>query len=379
MKFDEGNRYFIDGIVPGGDGENFVARLLSQKRSSQEGFLYIWLKHEQVHCDLVEYYRREGIPEHISGSKDGLHDGMFIQLDEEYNEKPLSFSNPMFLKKGGFKKEEYTTKVASYIKQGVRENMEIYEKKQSCDPHLYCFRVGQGDMSVFISSERRIYIIDTHIYSRKINQQTALLESIIGVSPVVEALILTHRHRDHYLGAERLIDSNRFTIKNLIVNSSFAHDVQPVQVKRLLDKAQKKETKIITPLKSDSFSDGDTCFNFEMPNVSNASENKNSIILNITYKDKLYCLTGDADAQDLEKIVYDKSNDVVLKVSHHGSITGTSLPFLNKFDDCKNKKAFISVGQKNQYHHPNALCGFWLNGKKFDVAASTIIKKYKQY
>lgn len=377
MNFDEGKLYFIDGIAPSGDGENFVARLLSQKRSRQERFLYLRLTPEQVHCDLVEYYRREGIPEYIFGSKDGLHDGMFIRLGAEYNEKALSFSNAMFLKKGGYKKEERTTDALSYIiEQGVRDNMEMYEKKQSCDPRLYCFDVGQGDMSVFISSEGRIYIIDTHIYSRNVNQKTALLESIIGDRPV-EALILTHRHWDHYLGADRLLD--QFKIKNLIVNSSFANGDQPVQVERLFDKALKNKTKIITPLKSYDFSDGDTHFKFEMPNVSNASENKNSIILNITYKDKLYCLTGDADAQDLEKIIYEKCNDVFLKVSHHGSITGTSLPFLNKFDGCKTKKAFISVGQKNRYHHPNALCGFWLNGKNFDVAASTIIKKYQPY
>lgn len=372
MKSDKRKLYFIDGIAPSGDGETFVARLLRQEPGHFGGrFLYKRLLSEQVHSDLVEYYQGEGISERISGSENGLHDGMFLWLSDGLASQQMSFL------KSDYEIKKYDIKPSpKYIKDGVRKNLEISEKGTPCNPRLYCFRVGQGDMSVFISSESRAYIIDTYIYSSCIEQKKALLKKVLGDRPV-EALILTHRHFDHYLGAYHLFDW--FKIKNLIVNNSFVQNEQPVQVERLLNKAHEEETKIITQSKSDSFNDGQTRFNFEIHNVLNASYNKNSIVLNITYKDKLYCLTGDADVRDLEKISYKPCNDIILKVSHHGSITGTSLPFLKNFDHYNNKKAFISVGQDNRYHHPNALCGFWLNGKNFDVTASTMIEDYEPY
>lgn len=390
MKFDEGKLYFIDGITPSDDGEMFVARLLSQENDRLENQVYyIWLRSEQVHRDLVKYYSREGIFEHILGSENGLHDGMFIRLRKKYDEKTFAYSDKVALNEDDYKIEKQDSEPAhESIKEGLSSNLQLSVKKSSRDPHLYCFNVDQGDMSVFISSENHAYIIDTHIYSpcKKNNSvknchlcflcQKILLANIIGDRPV-EALILTHRHLDHYLGADWLFDC--FKINNLIVNNSFVHGRQPIQTDGLFRKAQKQKTEIITLSRNDSFNDGQTLFNFEIPIKSNANENKNSIVLNITYKDQLYCLTGDADVRDLEKISYGNFKNVVLKVSHHGSITGTSLSFLDKFDHCKNKKAFISVGKNNHYHHPNALCGFWLNGKNFDVTASTIIEKYKQY
>ena len=81
-----------------------------------------------------------------------------------------------------------------------------------------------------------------------------------------------------------------------------------------------------------------------------------------------------------KELLSPKVNHIVLKVSHHGSITGTSQAFLSKFPKDAQKEAFISVGKKNRYHHPNAVCGFLLNGYNFEVEASTRSHlKYKKY
>lgn len=125
MKSDKRKLYFIDGIAPSGDGETFVARLLRQEPGHFGGrFLYKRLLSEQVHSDLVEYYQGEGISERISGSENGLHDGMFLWLSDGLASQQMSFL------KSDYEIKKYDIKPSpKYIKDGVRKNLEISEKK----------------------------------------------------------------------------------------------------------------------------------------------------------------------------------------------------------------------------------------------------------
>jgi competence protein ComEC len=77
-----------------------------------------------------------------------------------------------------------------------------------------------------------------------------------------------------------------------------------------------------------------------------------SIILKLTYGDVSFLFTGDAERveeADILEVGYDLSA-TVLKVSHHGSETSTTYPFLR---EVMPEYAVISCGKNNSYGHPD--------------------------
>jgi beta-lactamase superfamily II metal-dependent hydrolase len=106
------------------------------------------------------------------------------------------------------------------------------------------------------------------------------------------------------------------------------------------------------------FQDGDTYFCFKNPdtNTRNSPDiNNSSISLCIRdfVNNNLFFLTGDTGYTILESC-YKCSRltflNSVLKVSHHGSITGTSLNYLNLINP---NYAFISAGNHRKFDHPD--------------------------
>lgn len=82
------------------------------------------------------------------------------------------------------------------------------------------------------------------------------------------------------------------------------------------------------------------------------NENDSSIINCIFINNYKMLLTSDISSVVEEKFTnqYNIKNIDILKVSHHGSNTSTSLSFLDKI---KPNNALISVGANNRYSHPN--------------------------
>jgi competence protein ComEC len=77
-----------------------------------------------------------------------------------------------------------------------------------------------------------------------------------------------------------------------------------------------------------------------------------SAVLKVTYKNKSFLFTGDAEKTSENDMLADGMNlkADVLKVGHHGSNSSTSKAFL---DAVKPQYAVISVG-KNNYKHPDS-------------------------
>ena len=82
-----------------------------------------------------------------------------------------------------------------------------------------------------------------------------------------------------------------------------------------------------------------------------ASVNDSSLVLRITMADISFLLTGDITAVGESALVATGSDlrTTVLKVAHHGSMTSTSLDFLER---AKPTIDVISVGAGNRYGHP---------------------------
>lgn len=86
--------------------------------------------------------------------------------------------------------------------------------------------------------------------------------------------------------------------------------------------------------------------------ISSNDTNDKSLVIKATINNLVYLFTGDASSlveKDLIKKYPDLKVDV-LKVSHHGSTTGTCSEFLEAVGP---KIALISCGKDNRYGHPN--------------------------
>ena len=86
--------------------------------------------------------------------------------------------------------------------------------------------------------------------------------------------------------------------------------------------------------------------------ISHDNKNDDSLVIKAKINNLVYLFMGDA-ASEVEKELIKKYPELkadVLKVSHHGSSTGTCSEFL---DVVRPKVALISCGKNNRYNHPN--------------------------
>lgn len=392
---DDGELYFVDSVkyfAP----EIFVARLLKQREYSYlADELNIAISPRQVNKNLISYYieKKKLSIRHDQCSDNGLYDGAFVRIKRKdikkiYSKKDFrdntlkyfidlrevnltceyAYENklPPELKKQKYKKikEDYTS----------FDLLSLPQNSNHQKPKLYCFDVGQGDLSLFISSEGHAFIVDTHITQKHKKNTLTELKKLLDRRPI-EALILTHRHYDHYCGAYLLLKDNDLKINSVIINQSFLEPSRPNQVDKLLQLAEKK-SKIISLLHFLLIKDGATRLFFSFHH-GNIDENDNSTLLQIYYQNKLYYLTGDMGYETLEKErLEDFYTQIVLKVSHHGSKTGTSEKFLRKlvYSPCIynnsavfSRNAFISYGINNRYGHPHDECIELLNKEGFKI------------
>lgn len=306
--------YYVDSVKPINHGEKFIVRLLDQTPYS-----YMAKKvYAEILPGLVDkrlfLYNREKKKDKFrvitEGRQNGFHDGVFIRLNEKsqkYKQKKLLQLQLEYENIEVYPDEE-VDKQPELQKQKYKKKEQFWDFNfgltgtiKEIPPKLYCFNVGQGDMSLFISSRGHAFIIDTHITDSRKQDILAELKRILGGRPI-EALILTHRHYDHYLGAYMLLNDKEFNIKHLIVNQSFLTDPKPNQVDKLLNIAEKKGCRIISATGQKTINDGSTKLYFSF-HYGNTDENDNSILLQIYCDDKLYYLTGDMGYETLEEEV----------------------------------------------------------------------------
>ena len=86
--------------------------------------------------------------------------------------------------------------------------------------------------------------------------------------------------------------------------------------------------------------------------IETDDNNDKSLIIKATINNLIYLFTGDASTKVEHRLLenYPDLKVDILKVSHHGSITGTSSEFLEAI---RPKIALISCAQNNRYGHPN--------------------------
>lgn len=204
--------------------------------------------------------------------------------------------------------------------------------------------VGQGD-SLLIYSQGKTALIDTGgklrfdgKTSTTITKYTTIpLLKSLGIKKL-DFLFLTHGDMDHMGEVFYLI--NHFKAEKIYIN------LGPTS---LLENNLLKERKVIESKQDSVFQVGN--FTFYQLNKSWKDENNSSSVYYVHHPNLTVLLMGDATI-DTEKYLLENYNlnIDVLKVGHHGSKTSTGISFLNATSP---RLALISVGQDNNFGHPN--------------------------
>lgn len=208
---------------------------------------------------------------------------------------------------------------------------------------MHFIDVGQGDATL-IGCDGEWMLIDAgdntkgttvQLYLKK--QNVSKLKYVIG----------THPDADHIGGLDVII--TKFDCENIFMPDK-ASDSK--EYKELLDAIKYRNYNITVPQVGNTFSLGSASCIVLGPIALSESNNNNSIVLKVKYKDTSFLLSGDAEIEEEQDIV-DSGVDLkadVYHAGHHGSKTSSGHDWLNKISP---KSVVISCGSENVYGHPH--------------------------
>ena len=202
--------------------------------------------------------------------------------------------------------------------------------------------IGQGD-SIFIelpNSQTMLVDVGENYYGE------GIINYIYDCGyEKLDYLVATHPHSDH-------IGSMSYIVRHMDIDAVYMPKVSTTTktYENLLDSISKKGLKIKTAMAGTKILDIDELEIVILAPVEIYEDDLNncSVIFKITYKDRSFLLTGDAEKKEFEDVYLNMSADV-LKVAHHGSSTSTTEEILEKI---KPEIAVISLGEDNEYGHP---------------------------
>ena len=205
------------------------------------------------------------------------------------------------------------------------------------------FDVGQGDSSYLYYKGKYIQIDTGGTAFSSYNPGVEITKRAIkkrGINKI-DLMILSHLDLDHVGGVKSMLESK-------MIDTIILGEIER-ESDIYLDIMGGHENKIIT-LNENSKLDIDEDLSIRFLNVGTKSlnSNDNSLVCLVQYKDNKILYTGDIGKVVEQLLINDIGNVDILKVSHHGSASSTSIEFLNI---ARPKYSVISVG-KNSYGHP---------------------------
>lgn len=207
--------------------------------------------------------------------------------------------------------------------------------------HLIACDVGQGDATLIVYGSIQV-LIDGGPNNKVLD---CLGKYIPFWDRKIEVVILTHPDSDHYAGLVEVI--KRYKVDNYLDNGLSTGTESYEVLEKEVGGGGIRE---VIAKKGTGVREGKMSLDIVSPEEANkeAESNDNSLVIDLKYGSFEAMLTGDAPKKILNAILVNKPLDY-LKLSHHGSKTGTDTFTLDNFMP---KLAIISVG-KNNYGHPN--------------------------
>lgn len=207
--------------------------------------------------------------------------------------------------------------------------------------HLIACDVGQGDATLIMYGSTEI-LVDGGPGNKVLD---CLGKYVPFWDREIEVVILTHPDSDHYTGFIEVI--KRYKVDDYLDNGL---DSSSQSYQALRKEVGSRGVKTYIAKKGTKVRVGKIYLDIVSPEEAKneAESNDNSLVIDLKYGSFEAILTGDAPKGILNAISVNKPLDY-LKLSHHGSKTGTDAFTLDNFMP---KLAIISVG-KNNYGHPN--------------------------
>lgn len=206
--------------------------------------------------------------------------------------------------------------------------------------------VGQGDSELLQFNGKNI-LIDGGTQDMGSRVECYLKEQEVSS---LNLLVATHPHEDHIGGLLTVL--NDFQVGQ-VLDSGQEHSSQTFET--YLDIIDRKNIPFAAAERGQTI-DLDPALDIEVlsPPIAHFTEdalNQNSVVLKVTYENVSFLFMGDAGTE-AENSLYLSGYNIdadVLKVGHHGSSSGSSLPFLNAVTPIV---SIIEVGTGNDYGHP---------------------------
>ncbi len=222
--------------------------------------------------------------------------------------------------------------------------------------HLIACNVGQGDAT--LATYQNFQILTDGGPNNKV--LGCLSKYMPFWDKKIEAVILTHPQLDHFGGLVEVL--KRYQVEKFFVNGSDSGSSGYEALKKEVGGTINLEKGTVIRVGLISLE----VFNPEEPISGEkiADINDQAIVSLLKFGNFKAILTSDVSKEKLIEIVQNNSIGPVnyIKISHHGSKTGTSLELLNLLQP---QMAVISVG-RNSYGHPNEEVLRLLNDKKIN-------------
>ena len=210
--------------------------------------------------------------------------------------------------------------------------------------------VGQGDSCLITTPQNKKVIVDSGGSESYDVGKNVLLPYLLDKRITkIDYIMISHFDTDHCKGFEYVLENIK--VKNVIISKQSETSENFKQIMKIIRKKRinliivQKENKI----KIDNF----TTVDILSPQSENIADNMNdnSIVAKFEAYNFSILFTGDASEKIEKELIKEKINlkSDILKVSHHGSKTGTSEEFLKSV---KPKIALIGVGENNKFGHP---------------------------
>ena len=241
----------------------------------------------------------------------------------------------LFIKATGSKKNDISSSTET-----TSTSIKVLEKS---DFSMHFIDVDQGDATL-IGCDGEWMLIDAGDNTKGTTVQLYLKKHNVSK---LKYVIGTHPDADHIGGLDVII--TKFDCENIFMPDKTSDSKE---YKELLDAIKYRNYNITVPQVGNTFSLGSASCIVLGPIALSESNNNNSIVVKVKYKDTSFLLSGDAESEEEQEIVDSgvelKSN--VYHAGHHGSKTSSGFEWLNKISP---ESVVISCGRENSYGHPH--------------------------
>ena len=239
------------------------------------------------------------------------------------------------------KSEDSSNGESSKIESSKDESKEDSKPAADSPLRVHFINVEQGD-SIFIEMPNgKCMLIDSGEWDYAGRVITFI--DCLGYKKI-DYLIATHPHSDHIGGMQRIIDN--FDIGKVYMPDIVTDTTLYLNLLKAIE-AKGKGINLVSVGKKITI--GDVWATFVAPKTIVEDFNNCSAVLHLTYGEKSFLFTGDAEMEE-ELTITDNIDCDVLKVGHHGSYTSSCDAFLKKASP---EIAIISCGKGNEYGHPH--------------------------